>query len=367
VVPRDTLDVQFGTGQVQAIAGDTVAAELELDLALGDGYAESLRVDIVPPFDPQCGPLPGTVAITAVSADADHVVATDNSGAVTLTPVSPGDVAVRVTARWTAADLGRCAAKYGGLADPTVEYTLRVRVRRPASYTLDFGTACADAKTKTLQSRAQVLNATFTVLDDAGERIRPANATTEQPLGVTLYTDSPDLAVRANGDRITGLVATGAGVLTIAPDAGPPVDVRVLRKAEITDVDLRFALPGVANTPTVLEDGQAYGEGGFGRTGDRVLIVVASLRAGDDTLCTTPIVGDFNLSGTTPDTCLVHDPSPFVVDKLGLGLPQGTTLDVSAHVVGDGACALSLGTWSGGPSRDLSVTFQRVDTLLPVP
>ena len=246
-----------------------------------------------------------------------------------------------------------------------LEVTFTVSVRAPADIALDFEEACPIGGARLWEGRTSVSGLVRPV-DGDGTPFSPRNATAERSVSVRVSTPLAEPIVLLDEAKgLASLRVPRVPELELRLDGGGPVHrLAVYDPADVTDVSLSFVLPGYAGNPLSLIDGETYGEGGFGRTLGHVFPQVGTVMVDGEAVCDGPDVDWFTLTSTTPETCVVVDPTP--IDD-SIGVYNGGETTVSAEVVGDGRCAVALeGPELGGGEglgATLDVTFVHTEEL----
>ncbi|MGK3989503.1 hypothetical protein WME99_41030 [Sorangium sp. So ce136] len=362
-LPARTRSTMMGGYHIASVDRSTrtrVVAEGGVTLALGPGYPSTVTVTLDAVVDPRCccDPIGGAITIDEISAI---------QGAATVTQAGPTALSVTVSEEGTSTfeASGAIAVPVGGLDgcdayDDTrelpVTFSMSVRAARP-HWRIEAPPECG---ARTVIQSSRPLPITTVALDAMGEPFYPQNV---EHAEVTVVGAGVGLRM-PEGGAPSDIVATGEGSVVItATDGGGSHEVSVIPAARIDAMDVVFAIPGFGGGGMTLMDGQT--QEGFGRTGNRVVAVISRLESAGDPLCSEARTEDFEVTSSTPETCVVDGRFCESVE-----LPSGDLLTRSAEVVADGTCAVRVDApaFAGGAGlgAEISVTLLSTESMIDV-
>lgn len=372
VYPPDTLT----TGA----AGPAIDTAYGLDLLVGEGYPTEFTASAAWRYYGGCGELNGSLQFTRVEVDGEAVTARlDGGTSLVLAVQAAGEATVVLTGTYHAPDTDQdaCAEDFPpGSVTPVVE---RVRVRAIAPTAVEWlrPYACGDGPLKVVGG-AFIESLVPVPVDAGGEPFYPVN--TESNRWLRFDTEAcADAALTwpaapADTDAPAGTqFPLGPARVTLTADFGAPLVAEVQAPGEIDAADVVFAVAGFGGGPVHLTDGETLGEQGWGRTARRIFPSVLGLTAGGVPVCGAPPPEWFAFTAGPPEVCAPRPLAPAEGDidpSVRYGLP-GPYLGVSAYLVADGTCDLSLAAPAfaagAGFEARLSATLLNVENMHDAP
>ncbi len=296
--------------------------------------------------------------VTARLLNGDSFLIEDiQAGAATVT--------ARGTIQPTAADIADCGDAFPEGVETRVEFTYRIEGIVPTGITTQPQGRCPGALPRTLVADGPARRGFDVKLVDAdGRTFSPNNVEHSHPMNLILT--APPEARLLDEDRSHQSLHLGpsTGTLMVQADFGDPVEVEIIGADQIVDWSPNFSLAGQAGGGIPqLADGETYGEGGWGRTTDRIVPTIIGLfSSAAGPLCIDPNPGWFVLMSETPETCVLSD------EPASNALIRGEPVGLSARLVADGECRLVLSApdLNGGQGlrTTISAAFVDVDLLL---
>jgi hypothetical protein len=214
-------------------------------------------------------------------------------------------------------------------------------------------------------------------VDAAGEPFYPVNAESGRWLrfdteacayGALAWPESPAGPGAPAGTQFP----MGPARVTLTADVGAPLVAPVQAPGEIDAAEVVFAVAGFGGGPVPLTDGETLGDQGWGRTARRIFPSVLGLTSAGVPVCGAPPPEWFVFTAAPPEVCA---PRPLATEgdidpSVRYGLP-GPYLGVSAYLVADGTCDLSLtapafAAGAGFEAR-LSATLLNVENMHDAP
>jgi hypothetical protein len=371
VYPPDTLD--------RGPDGPAIDTAYGLDLLVGEGYPTVFTASAAWRYYGGCGELNGALQFTRVEVDGEAVTARLEGGTSLVLEVrAAGEATVVLRGTYSAPDTDQdaCAEDFPpGSVTPVVE---RVRVRAIAPTAVEWlrPYACGDGPMKVVGG-AFIDALVPAPVDAAGEPFYPVNAESGRWLrfdteacayGALAWPESPAGPGAPAGTQFP----MGPARVTLTADVGAPLVAQVQAPGEIDAAEVVFAVAGFGGGPVPLTDGETLGDQGWGRTARRIFPSVLGLTSAGVPVCGAPPPEWFVFTAAPPEVCA---PRPLATEgdidpSVRYGLP-GPYLGVSAYLVADGTCDLSLtapafAAGAGFEAR-LSATLLNVENMHDAP
>lgn len=349
----------------ERVDGPRLILRTTIDLAFGEGYPTTFRATLPSPLWSDCGQLVGAVQLDGLSGGTPAIEAQLASGRIELSVTQAGTTELELAARIVLDQPNGCELPVG--VEIPIDVHVSVRVFRPSGTTFDLPFDCTKDALLVAPSTGLTGQGVFAsrsafrvvLLDEAGERAHAANASPEAQATVRLVGNFS--AAEPEPRTLADWIAPAwPGPVKIVPELGAPLHIEVIGGDAITRVDLAFHLIG-AKSPMRLENGQSYGEGGWGATYNRIEATVSALYAGETGLCSSPSPSWLELASETKRNCEVE-----TVSREDSGDEHGL-LDRSARLLADGTCKLRVDApelpLAAGLPASLSASFRNVGDL----
>lgn len=365
--PQTTRSSQvFRTGEIRFEEGATpvMGATDAVALALGGAYPLAVEVELTGVYAGRCDGPGGRIEITSVGGGDDALSIRRTSGAryEIRSNGEQSDATMLVRGTFVAdtpfSDDG-CWREMAGRSELDFELELEVRGREVHGVELDPQGPCED---RVFFAETTLDSIRYHPLDRDGRAFYPANASDERPVDLELSArDGSELMVGADGDLPSVRLPASETIVEVAGPAGPPVELRVVDPARVTELDYTVRLMA---SPQALEPGDTVDAAEVFGSNRLVVSADGPQTVGGEPICSGVPASRFELTSATPAICRVHEPAAGG-DSLGwYGALIGT-----AELLGDGECRLrwSAPTLDGGRGLggELSATFLHVEALVP--
>ncbi len=358
----------LGAATIDADAG--VQLEVGFSLAVGDGYPKSFVLTTDSLISP-CGFLQQALTFRDVRGSTEAMSARIASPSrLEITVVHGGAASFVASGQFEVP--ANCVTWPAGARVP-IEIHLQARAVRPASVLLRLPEGCWPDATPsttppvpaggTLGPRAWLQ-----LVDAEGAEFVPLNVSARSPAAFTLRPPAGTTLTPPDGGLLSLGLPGSPGLLVATPPFGPPITVEVVPAGRVGQPELVFGLPAIGSAFLPLQAGETYDGNRLGRRIRRVVPTLLGASIGGAPLCVTPPTAWFELQSLTPEVCDVRGQlgaEPF--DFLAPGMPIG----LSAYVLRDGACSLTLRapefSAGAGFSASVTTTFLNVDGFFDAP
>jgi len=336
--PRTELELSTVLELVEEDGGPRLQFATRLDLARGEGYPDVLTVSLPSSWWATCGPVEGALSLASLEGSTDAVgVELADEATMVVRGHAEGAASI-IGAGSITLDEEACAVPAGTTLPVDLSLTIAVRPaddariegpHRGCDGPIAVG---ADPSTEGNWFTAQLL-------DREGEPFQAANAEPDAQVSVELH--GAFEAEHAEPDVLARwVVPSEPGEVEIVPAFGQPRTVEVVEAEAIVAATVQFQLAGTASGPLVLESGERYGEGGWGRAANRIAPIVVDADTDRGPLCSSPATAWFQLESLTPQVCTIvelpRDAGPDGYTFFGARTGQ------AARLVTAGTCTLSL-------------------------
>lgn len=358
----------FFWGEVEeVIALDTgvseIVAEAYVPLALGEGYAQEVRLPLNnPPVDHQVcrGTFNGDIVVQEASIQDDQAGAEVyiQDGQVTARLEEPGVYIVEVIGLYTPSETlqPRCREMIEGAGRDRVRFLLELDVRLIAGVKITLPERCRDAQTPRVVSTTSLRDFVFEPLDTEGEVFRPSNAQSGRDVRVTIRTTGA-VAFEATATEVSSFtslqIPAGEGRMLIEGDDGRGVVLDVVSPERLSVPEVSFWVAG---------HGEAQDQNSYDMTSVRtrpfvVAPAIDALTVNGEATCSTP--GQwFELTSATPEVCEV------VMYSRETPMVEGFPVGGMAPIRSSGTCSLTLRgdhfAQGAGFSESVSVHLENV-------
>jgi hypothetical protein len=338
-------------------------------LAIGPGYPSTFTASIAPALWGPCGMIDAEILLRELTGSSEAIeTSLDGTTGAAFIAREVGTGSFTLGGELRVRGSGSCPLPVA----TGVPFEVKVYVSAIAAAEARVvppgrcGTATEYAVAPSVTATGDALPAGFEValFDDAGERKYVDNAEADAQVTVRLH--GPFDAVYGMPRSLAQWIPpTQPGVVDVVPEFGTPLQIEVIEPGRITEAKLDFQVAGVGGNPSVVENGVAYGENGWGRTGNRLAPLVQTLRTAEGPLCTGPSPAWFAFESLTPDVCTVIPLSLSPAEDSYL--LYGDRIGQAARFVGDGTCSLEVRApefmADAGLPVSLAADFRNVDQL----
>ena len=360
----ESLLLMYQEVQSDSESQETYTIESNLWMAIGEGYPDALTVSIETITSSMCGSLEGELILEEIESSMINVQVLDTAiFSISNIPEGENQVVIRGFFQPSLNDIENCGGIFRETIETNIELHYTIHRESPNGIERTINWQCEGSPRDTLIAGTKILDLGLFVEFEGGAKSQPDNAQSTHPIEVSV-TGPSGLYLEDDTQGISSLqLGPLSGQLSIDAGIGEALSFDIIEVGKILDWMPAFELSGLASGGMDLVNGESYGENGWNRRTNQIIPVLNDLlNSNGHKLCSHLEMTWFQLISETPETCVINDSQPEILEV------YGEPVGVSASMIADGECRLILSApnfnQGNGLQTRLNVTIYNVDELV---